>query len=459
MRILSLLSLLLTLTAFASPSIPQHVQESAAFIFEEAFVIPERGVEIARELRAKQVASELTGKALADALTQTIQSIENDGHMSVRFFPEKASTPLASKEEIRERLRQRSMLPPKPSEEPQVSSRMEGNVGILELTSFAPRPGAEEELAAAMARLEGAKAVIVDLRKNGGGAQFLVDLLASYFFPEDDRVLLTARMRGMPQPLVSRVVPTPTRAFQNVPVAVLISERTFSAGEAFAYVLQQFGRAEVIGAKTRGGGRPNRLVDIGGGYVVSVSIGSAEHPKSGTGWQLTGVVPDVAVPADEALSAAKKWLSPQPQRPSPAPSVATKRLSPQPPSPAVRECIDGIIRAFNSTPEEYESQVAQAFAPAALAEETAAQRSEALLRLQQDFGKIEIREVRREGENRVAVGIAGSTGLRGVMVLDHEPAPPHRITNILFRIGAGGPGPGPGPGPAPGPAPRPRDLS
>jgi len=310
MRILSLLSLLVTLNAFADRTVSQQVLESTAFVIEEAFVIPERGVEIARELRTKPVASDLTGTALVDAITKTIWSIEDDGHLNVRFDPTKADTPLASKEEIRQRLSERGpMLPPNRSDEPQVSSRMEGNIGVIELLSFEARPGAEEVVAEAMAKLHGAEAVIVDLRKNRGGAQFVVDILASYFFPQDDRVLLRSYMRGFPHPLVSYVVPTPTREFENVPVAILISEKTFSAGEAFAYMLQQFGRAELIGAKTRGGGRPNRFVDIGAGYVVSVSIGASEHPKTGKGWQTTGVIPDVPVKTEEALKVAMKRLA------------------------------------------------------------------------------------------------------------------------------------------------------
>lgn len=310
MRTLSLLSLLFTFTAVAAPSIPQQVVESAAFVIEEEFVIPERGIEIARDLRAKTIAPELTGKPLAEAVTAAIHSIENDGHLNVRFNPDNASTPLATKEEIRQRLRQPGgARPPGMQEGPQVSSRMEGNIGILEVRGFDVKPSADQDLAAAMAKLYDAKAIVIDLRENRGGSGRAVEFLASYFFPQDGRVLMTNRMRRMPEPMVSRVVPTPTRRFEKVPVAVLISDKTFSAGEAFAYLLQQFGRAEVIGAKTRGGGRPNRFVDIGGGYIVSVSIGLSEHPKSGKGWQTTGVIPDVAVKADEALTVAAKRLS------------------------------------------------------------------------------------------------------------------------------------------------------
>ncbi len=311
MRILPLLSLLLTLTASAIDT--KQLVDSTAFVIEEGFVDPERGREIARALRAKNLDSKLHGKALAELLTSEIQAIEDDGHLNVRFDEATASTPLASREELRERLSRRGggRRPDRPAG-PQVTSRMlDGKIGVLELLTFQPSPEARDEIASAMKAIEGAESVIVDLRENRGGAQHLVDFLASYFFPADDRVLLTSRFRGMDRPMISHVVDTPTRKFENVPLTILISEKTFSAGEAFAYILQQFGRAKVVGTKTRGGGRPNTFVDLGAGYTVSVSIGAAEHPKTGKGWQTTGVIPDVAVKAEDALETAKR-LTPVP---------------------------------------------------------------------------------------------------------------------------------------------------
>jgi retinol-binding protein 3 len=310
MKILPLLPLLLSLTAVAAE--PARVIDSTAFVIEEAFVDAARGREIAKALRDKRIDQTLEGAALAQAVTDAIWSIEDDGHLNVRYDPAKASEPLATREQLRERLAappQRTMPRPGAGGKtgPQFTSKMlDGNVGYLDIATFLESPSSHDEIDAAMKTIEGASSVIVDLRRNPGGSQFLVDYLASYFLPADGRELMTARFRHLPQPMVGHVLDTPTRKFEKVPVTILISEKTFSAGEAFAYLLQQFGRAKVVGAKTRGGGRPNRFVDLGAGYTVSVSIGMVTHPKSGTGWQLTGVIPDVAVPAEQALDVALK---------------------------------------------------------------------------------------------------------------------------------------------------------
>jgi hypothetical protein len=310
MKIHRLLPLLLSLTAFAVE--PAKVIDSTAFVLEEAFVDPARGREIAKALRAQVVDGHLAGPALAEAITKALWSIEDDGHLNVRYDPARASEPWATREQLRERLAappQRAMPRPGPGgkAEPQFTSKMlDGNVGYLDIATFMESPSSRDEIDAAMKSIEGASAVVVDLRRNPGGSQLLVDYLASFFLPADGRELMTARFRHLPRPMVGHVMETPTRRFEGVPVTILISEKTFSAGEAFAYLLQQFGRAKVVGTKTRGGGRPNRFVDLGGGYTVSVSIGMVTHPKSGKGWQLTGVIPDVAVPAEQALDVALK---------------------------------------------------------------------------------------------------------------------------------------------------------
>jgi hypothetical protein len=288
---------------------PKQVVDAAAFVIENAFVDEARAKEIATQLRARSIAP-AEGTALAKAVTDAIWSIEDDGHLNVRFDPAKASEPFASMDELKKRLdapdsgpmmrRGAGGIP-----DGDIKARvLDGNIGYFALSTFQHPMEVQPQVEAAMKSIENTKAVIVDLRQNRGGTQQLVDFLASYFFPADDRVLLTGRFRGESEPTVSRVVPTPTRKFETVPLYILISDKTFSAGEAFAYILQQFGRATVVGQKTRGGGRHNRVVDIGGGYRVSVSIATVEHPKTKTAWQSTGVIPDVATGADEALDAA-----------------------------------------------------------------------------------------------------------------------------------------------------------
>jgi hypothetical protein len=321
--LLPLFSLLLATQLLAADA--RQLIDSTAFVIEEAFVDPARAKAIAAALRQKTFDETLQGEALADAITKAIWSIEDDGHLNVRYAPDGAATPLATRQELRTRLgepggsgprRVRRMAPAAggvasvtQAAAPEMTSRMlEGNIGYIEFRSFPPPEEAQEQVDAAMKAIENARSVVIDLRENRGGTQQLVNYVASYFFPEDGRVLLTSRFRGEPEPMVSHVVPVPTRKLEKVPLTILISDRTFSGGEAFAYILQQFGRATLIGEKTRGGGRHNTRIDLGAGFQASVSIGAVEHPKSKTSWQGVGVIPDVATSADEALGVAVKRL-------------------------------------------------------------------------------------------------------------------------------------------------------
>jgi hypothetical protein len=305
----TLIALLLLALPLAAAT-PKEVLDRTAVVLEEGFVDAARGREIAQQLRQKEVAGE--GPALARAITDAIHAIENDGHLNVRFDPAKADEPLASADEIRAQLStpmQRRRMPEGAVPQPQgigQARMLDGNVGYLKLDEL-PRPfDGDAAIRAEMAKIENASSVILDLRECRGGSQPMVDFIASYFLPADHGPLLTSRFRRDPEPRIARVVETPTRKLEDAKLYILISQKTFSAGEAFAYILQQFGRATVVGEKTRGGGRHNAFVPVGAGYTVSVSIATVEHPKTKTSWQGTGVVPDVATKPEAALDEALK---------------------------------------------------------------------------------------------------------------------------------------------------------
>jgi hypothetical protein len=85
---------------------------------------------------------------------------------------------------------------------------------------------------------------------------------------------------------------------------ILTSSETSSAGEGFPFILQQRKRAKIIGEKTSGAGYGNKETPIGDGFVFFVSVFRQFDPRTGRGWQEVGVEPDIAVPAERALSAA-----------------------------------------------------------------------------------------------------------------------------------------------------------
>ncbi len=304
----TLAAILLTLPLFAAT--PKQILDLTATVIEEGFVDPARAREIASRLRQQKVDGE--GRDLAAAITDAIHEIENDGHLNVRFDPSRADEPLVSADAIRAQLAtpmQRRRVPegaapqPKGIGEPRM---LDGNVGYLKLDEFPMPFDGEAAMTAALEKIQNADAVILDLRECRGGAQPMVDYVASWFLPVNHGTLLTSRFRNMPEPRIARTVETPTRALEDAKLYILVSPKTFSAGEAFAYILQQFGRATIVGEQTKGGGRHNAFVPIGAGYTVSVSIATVEHPKTKTSWQGTGVVPDVKTSAEGALDAAVK---------------------------------------------------------------------------------------------------------------------------------------------------------
>ena len=155
--------------------------------------------------------------------------------------------------------------------------------------------------AAAMTFLANSDALIVDLRKNGGGQPGTVILLCSYFFDESDA----------PQRIYTRTTDT-TQQYWSLPVVpgkkllgkdvyVLTSSRTFSGAEEFAYNLQSQKRGTIVGETTGGGAHPTRGFRSTSTSAIGVPFARAINPVTKTNWEGTGVKPDVAVPADQAL--------------------------------------------------------------------------------------------------------------------------------------------------------------
>jgi retinol-binding protein 3 len=294
-----------------------RIIESLAAAIESEYVIPQRGTEIAAELRSRarqgDFSSAADAPALALALDALLSEIGRDRHLNVRFGPAPsgmAGPPPGSgpgpggpggpggqpqlQPVMLEQLRSRNFDFGKVEILP-------GNVGYLQVGGLHAPDLAGETAAAALRFLANTDAIILDLRSSPGGTQQMVNLLASTFLPDDGRVLLTSQFRGQ-QPNVHTVaseLPIARRA--DVPLYILTSKRTFSAGEALPYILQQHGRATIVGEQTAGAGNPNTFVNLGYGLMASISIGSTSHPKTGTSWEGTGVIPDVNVPAGDAL--------------------------------------------------------------------------------------------------------------------------------------------------------------
>ncbi|MCX4808381.1 S41 family peptidase [Streptomyces sp. NBC_01214] len=181
----------------------------------------------------------------------------------------------------------------------------------MEIRRIASATEGADAIGAAMQLVAHSSALVLDLRNCLGGAPEGAAMWCSYFFPDDqvhlndiyDRTSDTTR-----QYWTAAHLPAPR--YLDRPVHVLTSGVTFSGGEDVAYTLQAQGRAVLVGATTRGGAHPTARHAVAEHVLVTVPTARTINTVTGGNWEGVGVVPDVPVPAEQALDAALKALRP-----------------------------------------------------------------------------------------------------------------------------------------------------
>lgn len=195
--------------------------------------------------------------------------------------------------------------------------RLPGNVAYLDLAAFNGHPEAGAAIDQAMGVLAGSDALILDLRRNGGGGEAALRRLLGHLAVEPMPMMTIHMRRCAPDPTdpegcvqdgsrddqVRFADRVEAPAFATQPIYVLTSAGSFSAAEQAAFDLRKAGRAVIVGERTDGGGNPSATMDLGPWFTVIMPIATTSHPQGG-GWEGEGVAPDVAVPADEALKTA-----------------------------------------------------------------------------------------------------------------------------------------------------------
>ena len=311
------------------------ITRDLAGLVAERYVFPGLAAEISRFLEdglaEDRHAAVPDEQALATALTQDLQSLNGDKHLrllhSAAELPGVAELPGAAEPHSVTELPGPAGQAEHGDEAAELAAmtayaertaggvaraeRLEGNVGYLDLRPLLfPPVVAAEAVAAAMTLIAPAEVLLLDLRRCLGGSPDMVAMVCSYLFGDEPVHLMDLIDRpaadGTAAVRQSWTMPfTPGRRFgPDKPVFVLTSGTTFSGGEELSYDLQQLGRAIVVGERTRGGAHPVERFPIRPHLQATIPIARAHSPVSGGNWEGTGVLPDVQVPAGEALGVA-----------------------------------------------------------------------------------------------------------------------------------------------------------
>lgn len=293
----------------ASPATPNPAAavERIGQELEEVYIFPEVATQMRRHLEQRLADGAYDGLdfvAFSDQLTEDLRSISHDLHLSVFPIPEQEITAEQEVDQALQRARYEADARRNNYGFRKVEI-LQGNVGYLDLRGFYDASLGGATAVAAMGYLANADALIVDLRKNGGGSPSMIQLISSYFFEEPQHLNSFYIRQGERTEQYWTQAHVEGKKMVDTPIWVLTSGRTFSAAEEFTYNLKNMERATLVGQTTGGGAHPvngHSFPDLG--LQMSLPYGRAINPITGTNWEGTGIAPHLEVPTDDAFDVA-----------------------------------------------------------------------------------------------------------------------------------------------------------
>jgi hypothetical protein len=283
----------------------RRVVEAAIADLKQHYVSPGVAQKIADALTAHQKAGDYDtatdGASFADLLTRQLQDVSRDLHLDVAYvpggIPDRTIGPTPeSTARYRQALEQENCTFEK-------VTILAYNIGYLKLNSFPDVAFCRQTATEAMAKLNGADAIIFDLRDNRGGYPEMVSLIAAYLFDHPEYLY-------NPKDVVTEQSwtrsPVPGSRLADKPAYVLTSGRTASAAEQFSYDLKMLRRAILVGETTHGATHSGVFYRIDDHFGIGIPEVKAINPFSQNDWAIVGVEPDVKVPAAEAFAKAQQ---------------------------------------------------------------------------------------------------------------------------------------------------------
>lgn len=168
---------------------------------------------------------------------------------------------------------------------------------VLALRNFGQHTNEGVREAIALARKQGAKGLIVDVRGNPGGLKEQAVKVTSEFLHAGETVFIEKDAQGK----TTAIAAAADGVAQDIPLCVLINEGSASSSEIFAGAIQDHGRGKLIGERTFGTGTVLREFHLSDGSAVLLAVDQWLTPKGRQIWH-KGIEPDIKIelPSDVA---------------------------------------------------------------------------------------------------------------------------------------------------------------
>ena len=166
---------------------------------------------------------------------------------------------------------------------------LENNIGYIEFSSF--DEGTAEEFKNKYEELEkqGIKALIIDLRNNGGGIVDEALKIADYILNKDSVILYEVDKNNN-----EKVEKSKNDPIINMPIVVLTNGNTASSSEILAGALKDLGKAKIVGTKTYGKGVIQQILTLQDGSGLKITTEKYLTPNK-TEINKIGIEPDEKV--------------------------------------------------------------------------------------------------------------------------------------------------------------------
>ena len=259
---------------------------------------------VEKKLADGDYASITSGPAFAAELSKDLNSACKDAHLRIRYFaetlPVRKERGEPSKDEIEEAAKFTRLI----NAGFDKVERLPGNIGYIKFNGFFDPKDAAQPVRAAMDFVANTDALIFDIRENGGGEPATVRLICSYLFDEKPVHLNSLKFREGDKMRTEEfwtLKKVPGKRYVGKDIYVVMSKRTGSGAEEFAYNLKTQKRATLYGTSTWGGANPGGTVRLNDHFIAFIPVGCAVNPITKTNWEGTGVLPDVETSAEDAL--------------------------------------------------------------------------------------------------------------------------------------------------------------